>query len=335
MALKLRNKRFYPYAFVVAVITVLVVWFLWIGRGHGDLLLGALTAIGGFFGFLYKQHLDQTRLFKELFVEFNRRYDRLNNDLNKIVGIQTEAQLTSGERNTVFDYFNLCAEEHLFNEAHYIDEKVWKAWRHGMAFFFNDPRIRELWNLECRSPNEHASYYGFEPSLNEGRTSRPATTTVVEPPQISSPEELTLTSEPIRPPQTSATWQAEAQRTVAMEAGFSVCSHFVHAPRLSVDWSQQFVEAALSYEGVKAFVNGPGIGFDPNFVFIERVYTEDDGFIGSFYGTVEQFRRYSLELEPGRTPASYSRLRVKSAELLQRALKCVHISANLRDLDRA
>jgi hypothetical protein len=335
MALKLRNRKFYPYAFLVAVSTALVAWYLWIGRGHGDLLLGALTAIGGFFGFLYKQHLDQTRLFKELFVDFNRRYDRLNNDLNKIVGIHTQAELTPDERNTVFDYFNLCAEEHFFNEAHYIDQKVWNAWRHGMAFFFNDSRIRELWNQECRSPDEHASYYGFEPSLYEARTSRPATSTVVEPTQVSLPEELTLTSERLHPPQTSATWQAEAQRAGSMEVGFSVRSHFVHAPRLSVEWSQQFVEAALSYDGVKAFVNGPGIGFDPNFVFIERVYTEDNGFIASFYGSVEQFRRYSLELEPGRTPASYSRLRVKSPELLQRALKCLHVSANLRDLDRA
>jgi hypothetical protein len=88
--------------------------------------------------------------------------------------------------------------------------------------------------------------------------------------------------EPIRSRQTAAAWQAEVQQAGRMELNFSVRSHFVHAPRLSVDWSQQFVEAALSYDGVKASVNGPGIGFDPNFVFIERVYTEDDGFAASF-----------------------------------------------------
>ena len=77
-----------------------------------------------------------------------------------------------------------------------------------------------------------------------------------------------------------------------------------------------------------------GIGFDPNFVFIERIYTENEGFIASFYGTIDVFRQYGHELEPGRAPDSYSRLRVKSVDLLDRALKCLHISANLKDLDR-
>ena len=285
------------------------------GFAHGPLLLSIVTAIAAFFYFLYKHHLDETRLFKELFTEFNRRYDRLNNRLNKIVRVDSKDELKEEERGVVFDYFNLCAEEYFFHNVHYIDEAVCNAWRRGMAFFFNNPRIRDLWNEDCESADERASYYGFEPPPYKPTARESRREVSVETTRIS-------------------TWPGNVGQSTRSEQ-FSVSQYFSGAPARSVEWSQKFVDEALSYLDVRAFHNIPGIGFDPNFVFIERVYTENEGFIASFYGTIDVFRQYGHEVEPERTPDSYSRLRVKSADLLDRALKCLHISANLKDLDRA
>ncbi len=45
----------------------------------------------------------------------------------------------AGDEKILYDYFNLCAEEFLFQEADYIDEKVWQSWLRGMAHFAEDP----------------------------------------------------------------------------------------------------------------------------------------------------------------------------------------------------
>jgi len=63
--------------------------------------------------------------------------------------------------NTLFDYFNLCAEEYMFYEAGYIDERVWQAWLRGMCYFAGDEAVRRLWESEIRS----CSYYHCKMSL--------------------------------------------------------------------------------------------------------------------------------------------------------------------------
>ena len=75
--------------------------------------------IGVPFTFLFlvqKQKLEETHLFKELFNEFNARYDLMNEDLN-LIRTATGAIKTSPpdqEALVLYDYFNLCAEEHHF-----------------------------------------------------------------------------------------------------------------------------------------------------------------------------------------------------------------------------
>jgi hypothetical protein len=129
---------------------------------HGtrpELLLSGIGAIAGFIYFLYRQHLDETKLFKDLFVEFNARYDKLNDDLNAILFGPAEGDFTDAEQKVLFSYFNLCAEEYFFYKSGYIDGHVWKSWRRGMHVFFTHPRIRGLWNHDCKAD----SYYGFRP----------------------------------------------------------------------------------------------------------------------------------------------------------------------------
>jgi hypothetical protein len=114
---------------------------------------------------------------------------------------------------------------------------------------------------------------------------------------------------------------------------FQVQGRFPGVSSYSVKWAQEFVNAALSYNGTKAFQNDQGVGFEPNFVFIERIYTREDGFIASFYGPPRKFYDAGIHVEPGRS-RSYSRLRVKSTSDLNVALRALELSAKFKGLTR-
>jgi hypothetical protein len=116
---------------------------------------------------------------------------------------------------------------------------------------------------------------------------------------------------------------------------FDVREYFSFAPEGSQRRTQIFVDAALSYIGVSAFANDCGIGFSPNFIFIERVYTEEfEGFYASFGCSPEDFSRYGIQVENGRRH-QWSRLKVKSDGDLEIAIKCLHIAANAKGVERA
>ena len=124
----------------------------------------ALTALGGIFSSVYfvqKQKLEELKLFKELFTEFNHRYDRMNERLNKIRDGAENEELTVEEINCLYDYFNLCAEEYLYYKQGYILPEVWTAWKNGMKYFSGSRRIRQLWKKELKEN----SYYCFDLNL--------------------------------------------------------------------------------------------------------------------------------------------------------------------------
>jgi hypothetical protein len=159
MALRLHNKRWYPIIFSVGSAVVVTGWLRFAPGHRPELLLSFIGAVAGFTYFIYRQHLDETKLFKELFVEFNERYDKMNERLNGILFGPFEGDLSDTERYLLFSYFNLCAEEYFFYRAGYIDHHVWKSWRRGMKVFFSHPRVRSLWERDCKAD----SYYGFTP----------------------------------------------------------------------------------------------------------------------------------------------------------------------------
>jgi hypothetical protein len=48
---------------------------------------------------------------------------------------------------------------HVFWGPGYIDRRVWESWYRGMKVFFKHPRIKALWEEDCKAD----SYYGFRP----------------------------------------------------------------------------------------------------------------------------------------------------------------------------
>jgi hypothetical protein len=158
---RLSNRRWYPWVFLL-----LCTFFLLLASalGGGQLkiewVVSVLGGAGGLTTFLYSQHLQETRLFTELFQTFNRRYDQLNQHLNEIASCDGTG-LSTDSQQLLMDYFNLCAEEYLFFRSGYIDEDVWRSWTCGMRFYAKVPAIRAIWARELES----GSYYGF--SLRE------------------------------------------------------------------------------------------------------------------------------------------------------------------------
>jgi hypothetical protein len=123
-------------------------------------VVSVLGGAGGLTTFLYSQHLQETRLFTELFRVFNERYDRLNQRLNELA-MSDGTGLSKDGQKLLMDYFNLCAEEYLYFRSGYIDEDVWQSWTRGMRVYAQVPVIRKFWESELAS----GSYYGF--SLRE------------------------------------------------------------------------------------------------------------------------------------------------------------------------
>jgi hypothetical protein len=135
---------------------------------RAEVNLGVIGIPFTFFFVAHQIRLAETRLFKELFQEFNVRYDKLNNRLNRIVMGDESAELSVRERDVLYNYFNLCAEEFLFYKEGFIPEQVWAFWERGMASFFSCARIWKEWQNDPGT----GSFYGFVPPRNDS-SSRP------------------------------------------------------------------------------------------------------------------------------------------------------------------
>ena len=153
-----RYTMFRHYWWLISLATVLaislIVYFYQDGRMP---LIGSVLATGlAFIYFVQQQRLAETSLFKELFTEFNSRYDKLNDKLVALRG-QTK-ELTVEQKAVLLDYFNLCAEEYLFYKEGYIYPEVWTAWCRGMLWYLEEEPFRSFWALEERTK----SYYGLD-----------------------------------------------------------------------------------------------------------------------------------------------------------------------------
>lgn len=116
-------------------------------------LITFVSAILTFVFFVQKQKLEETRLFYDLFKDFNKRYKYINKELQALISDESKIP----DKDLLITYFNLCAEEYLYYRRYYIFEEVWVAWTKGMAYYFRDFRVKDLWKEEEKT----GSYYGF------------------------------------------------------------------------------------------------------------------------------------------------------------------------------
>lgn len=116
-----------------------------------------------------KQHdLNHDEFQRDLFIEFNQRYDVLNDELHAILNEQKEHEKLSLEKLTkkcpativhLNDYLNLCAEQYFWYKKGRIDKAVWNSWSIGMNWWFEELQpLQDLWKEEKGNGN-YESYY--------------------------------------------------------------------------------------------------------------------------------------------------------------------------------
>jgi hypothetical protein len=152
-------------AFIIFIFPIVVMLLLqWANPEmmKAEVWIGVLgTCVAFYFGLL-RQWLDHDKMFKELFSEFNMRFDALNGDLNEIVNQRKPNN--KEESDVIQDYLNLCAEEYLWYKTGRIEKEVWEAWRLGMQYY-----IDKSYKIKLHFSKEKAykgSYYGLFDQLD-------------------------------------------------------------------------------------------------------------------------------------------------------------------------
>jgi hypothetical protein len=121
------------------------------------------------------------------------------------------------------------------------------------------------------------------------------------------------------------------QRSIsASKNGFNVAECFPHFPSGSIRFAQAFVDEALKFSGVEAFQVRRGIGFKPNFVFIEYLMSRGGkaGIGVSFYGEPNRHKNPPPILVSG--IPSYSRAKIYSDADLRLILPHIRQSHELK-----
>ncbi|WP_143102416.1 hypothetical protein [Lutibacter maritimus] len=121
----------------------------------------------------YQNHskkMETDRMLKELFAEFNERYDKINNKLDVISKLSVEqwnelSQTKQSENEGVIvDFFNICAEEYYWHKEGRINGNIWTSWEKGMNDIYNRSEIiQNIWEQECQNSG-FQSYYITKPN---------------------------------------------------------------------------------------------------------------------------------------------------------------------------
>ncbi len=130
------------------------------------LVLGGVGSIVTYYYSRQSKQLAHDQMMKELFADFNTRYSKLNNALFEIEEkYKSTDQLNRAPnatflKQTVLDYFNLCAEEfYWYYHKGRIDKIIWNSWHSGMIYWHdNVEAIRDMWKAEVEA-NGKSSYY--------------------------------------------------------------------------------------------------------------------------------------------------------------------------------
>jgi hypothetical protein len=136
----------------------------------GKGLEAVIAIIIGYLGLLYNlinYKIAHDKFFKELFTEFNARFDNLNEALNEIIEGKTLVKIdgiSKTHKAIIRDYLNLCAEEYLWYKKGRIEPAVWQAWSEGMRFYLNITNFKAVYH---KQRDERTSYYGLIEELDK------------------------------------------------------------------------------------------------------------------------------------------------------------------------
>lgn len=128
-------------------------------------LLGILGITATMYFGTLRIKIEQDKLFKELFTDFNSKYDDRLNDLLNGLRENPNRELKTEDKKLIYDYFNLCSEEYLWMKKGRIPSDVWEAWKAGIQSNLEIPQVKVLFNEEAKDKKTRKSYYGLVEEL--------------------------------------------------------------------------------------------------------------------------------------------------------------------------
>lgn len=148
--------------------------FLNIVKSFGAIILALVASWLAYRHNKLTRELSNDNLQKQLFTEFNGRYDKLNDLLEYVKNFSEEDEQNFressddrrfGEYSKLFikfkinDYFNLCAEEYYWFAKKRVDNLIWSSWKKGMNdIYYKSSIIREQWQEEIKNEGWKSFY---------------------------------------------------------------------------------------------------------------------------------------------------------------------------------
>ena len=160
-------KKYWDIVFI-NLFTLVVSISMFVYYGNKIEIIGAILATGISISFGVRQYkMENDKMFKELFENFNSKYDdKFNDRLNKIDEDYQNNKLTIDEKDMllIIDYLNFCSEEYLWYRKGRIPEIVWQSWENGMLYFLN---LEPINNIIQTQKKQKTSYYGLFEKLGK------------------------------------------------------------------------------------------------------------------------------------------------------------------------
>ena len=153
---KLKFWFYKNYWWILFIVSIIILLTLFVRNESTSTVVTFVGAILSIIYFIQKQKLEEMRLFRELFKDFNSRYDKMHADIYRIIN-DSNNDLSDDVRLKVVDYLNLCGEEYLYFKLGYIEPSVWEAWNNGMKIIVAKQPIQTIWRHEKSS----GSYYNL------------------------------------------------------------------------------------------------------------------------------------------------------------------------------
>ncbi|RZK09956.1 MAG: hypothetical protein EOO43_20765, partial [Flavobacterium sp.] len=105
-------RRLWPYIIIMLGGVVFLIWLGYRSKIDNGILLGGIATLITLFLTVVNYYQSNDKFFKELFIEFNKRYDGMNNFLNSLPN--DSIILTNDDKQKVIDYLVLCSEEYIW-----------------------------------------------------------------------------------------------------------------------------------------------------------------------------------------------------------------------------
>jgi hypothetical protein len=159
-----------------------------------DFVATVLVGMAAFFLGIVQLKSSNDTFKRELYSDFNNRYDKLNEYLNNIIDeelceeninkeqVATQQHETKDKKyeksccccnlnkkrktdEVINDYINLCAEEYYWYRKGRIDCEVWQHWKAGMKFHFNKKQVQCILRRELSQKDSYYKLYEM-PEVN-------------------------------------------------------------------------------------------------------------------------------------------------------------------------